>query len=307
MRLSKSPLAVCALALLLVLAGCNGGGGDATPSPTLQPLTDDETETATPSDGQNPSVVEPDDVDDPETAAFVREARARNITLREVRLVDGLLQVAYDIDDSSSDAMQRQAVELSVAYANVVNRTWETNASWNTSGMAATAVNDAGQPVARFRMPAYWGRQVKNDFISRDDFGERIGETYVTAADENFAEPSDNLTQFGRGVAATTDGNVVSLDQSRDVVFLTMRVETSNQTVQQREVLLVSQVYGGFINESWDTTALQITLYGPDGDLVGWVRVPPDRALGSFQGISIANRYILNRFVLEGDNLQGDR
>jgi len=306
MRLSKSPLAVCALALLLVLAGCNGGG-DGTPTQTLQPINDDGSGTATPTEEQSPSVVEPDDVEDPVTAAFVREARARNITIRDVAVSDGLLQVTYETDTSSGDAMRRQAVELSAAYGTVVNQTWGSNATWNTSGMAATAVTAEGQPVARFRMPAYWGRQVQNDFISQDDFGERIGQTYVTADAETFLSPSDNLTQFGRGVAGTINGSVVSIDQSNEVVFLTMRVQSSNQTVQQREVLLASQVYGGFVNRSWDTAALQLTLYGPDGALVGWVRVLPDRARGAYQGISIANRYIINRFVLEDDNLQGAR
>jgi len=305
MRVAKSTILACSLALLLVLAGCNGQGQggtetDAFPTGGFEPdeSTEVEPQTAT------PATPAPTDVTETERgAALVREARDRGLIIDSVRTDNNTVTVRY-FANSTESAVQFGTV-LAFAYSEVVNQTWETNATWNASRMDAIAVDADRNPIARYRMMAYWGRQVATGEVSEDQLGNRIDATFAGTRQGQYPPADENLGLFAANVDRTPGMNLTALFQRGETVFVTVENRTDNRSEYDLRVAQLTSLYGAFVNRSFGPETVELEVRDAEGDLEGWYRIDGDRAQHVYFGSRTVLDLVLETYVAEEDRLEG--
>lgn len=295
MQLSSSGLAVWSLALLLLLAGC--GGTSDTPTITT-PSIDEEVETETAQTTATATPFEPSVADTDQDLAFLDHFRGRNLDVSSVQTRNGTVHVRYEALDGS-ERREQAAFFLALAYGSVVNDTWSSNATWNASRMDAVAVGDE-QSVARQEIPAYWGRQVAMEEMSPSQLAARLRN-----ASANLSTPSSSLperSRFRENVSTGTDATVLDLHRTGRTAFLTIETETT-ETALAENLRTITAAYGSHV-DGWNTTALEVTIRGPDGDLYGWYRVDSAVAADVANGTGSVPGGVPATVYREGDNLE---
>jgi hypothetical protein len=304
------------LALLLVLAGCNGGGGTTTTAPQ-QTLVDDP---STPSDGQAATTATPTPVTgsprglEPRTEQgrrFLELAEANDIPVRTAVTINGTFSVVYEVEPGADGSVSRRGFRVAQLYATVVNDTWASNtSSWNATRMEATAITGDDVLVSSYRMPAYWGRQVRSTEIftsswlgrQLDDANSRIYQNGTVA------NVSRNLTRFGATLQANTNATVESVTRRGGTVFVTFETETDNRTIRRNRVGTIVRVYGALAYRGWDPERMEVEVVRPDGDTYGWYHIERIRALNSYRNQATAPiQLALDTLYLEEDGLDGTR
>lgn len=305
MRVAKSTLLACSLALLLVLAGCNGPSGSGTagtpsfPGGSVTP--DDSTPATTPTATPTPSAM--DVADEPQTGALIANARNRSLGIHSFETRNDTVVVRYYAE--SADSAVRRGTVLAFAYAEVVNQTWETNATWSATQMDAIAVTQNGDPISRYRMMAYWGRQVSTEFYDTNELGARINLAFATTQNGQYPAASTNLLVFGQTVDRIPGMNLTALYERGDTVFLTVRNNTANRSAYQRGVRGITEVYGAFVNRSFDPAVVQLEVRGPDGNVEGWYRISDERAYQVYLHNQVVWAIVQDTYVAENDRLEG--
>lgn len=303
MRVAKSTLLACSLALMLVLAGCNGQGGSGTAGTPAFPSGSVTTDGTTPTDTPTPTPSASDIADQPQTGALIAEARSRGLGIHSFDTRNDTVVVRY-YADSGESAVQRGTV-LAFAYAEVVNRTWESNATWNATQMDAIAVTESGEPISRYRMMAYWGRQVSTEFYDTNELGARIDQTFATTQNGQYPPVSTNLLTFGRNVDRVPGMNLTALYERSDTVFVTVRNNTANQSAYEQRIRSITEVYGAFVNQSFEPSVVQLEVRGPDGEIEGWYRISNERAFQVYLGNDVVWAIVQDTYVAENDRLEG--
>lgn len=308
MRVAKSTLLACSLALLLVLAGCNGQGGAGTagtpsfPAGSVTPgeatPTDTPTETPTPT----PSAI--DIADERQTGALIAEARSRGISVESFDTRNDTVVVRY-YANSTEDAVRRGVI-LSSAYTSVVNATWQTDATWNATKLDAVAVTTDGTPLTRYRMMAYWGAQIGEEYYDTDELTRRIDASFAAAQGGQFPAASQNLLAFGTTVDRTSGVNLTALFQRGDTVYVTVENRTQNNTEYRNRLRTVVQVYGAFVNQSFEPRFVELEVRDENGDVEGWYRIDRRRALNYYLTENpTVFALIADTYWEESDNLEG--
>jgi hypothetical protein len=304
------------LALLLVLAGCNGGGGTTTTAPQ-QTLVDDP---STPTDGQEPATTRtptPGDTGparglEPRTEQgrqFVEIAEANGVPIRTAVTINGTFSVVYEVEPGADGSVSRRGFRVARTYATVVNDTWASNtSSWNATRMEATAMTEDGVLVSSYRMPAYWGRQVRStDVYTGSWLGRRLDNANSRVYQNGtVANVSRNLSRFGATLQANTNATVRGVTRRGGTVFVTYETETDNRTLRRNRVGTIVRVYGAFAYEGWDAERMEVEVVRPDGDTYGWYHIKRIRALNSYRNQATApiQLALATRF-LEEDGLDG--
>jgi hypothetical protein len=295
MRSSSSRLAVCCLVVLVVLAGCGGNSSDpgsASPRPTETVTTAATAETtATPYD---PAIATGEKANH-----YLEAMRGRGVGLRSVGTSNGSFQVRFD--DVDGPAQRDNArVLVSIIYGDLVNDTWTSADTWAASRMDAVAVDEGGRPVWSFRVPAYWARLVADGTIPLREFVSRVENateqhTTATAGAEDRPTLREDVT---RGTNAT----VIALDRVGQTAFLTVETETTDAALRPT-LQTITTAYGETATE-WNTTALEVTIQRPDGDLYGWYRVDASVARNVAAGNATVPGGVLGGVSLETDALE---
>jgi phage protein U len=305
------------LAFLLVLAGCNGGGGGATTTDQQQTLVSNP---STVTDGSNPTTATPTPATgsprglEPRTAQgqrFLELAEANDVPVRTAVTINGTFSVVYEVEPGADGSVSRRGFRLAQLYATVVNETWASNeSSWNATRMEATAITEDDVLVSSYRMPAYWGRQVRSTEIfteswlgrQLDDANSRIYQNGTVA------NVSRNLSRFGATLQANTNGTVEGVTRRGGTVFVTFETETDNRTVRRNRVGTIVRVYGALAYRGWDPERMEVEVVRPDGDTYGWYHIERIRALNSYRNQATAPiQLALDTLYLEADGLDGPR
>ena len=305
------------LALLLVLAGCNGGGGTTTTAPE-QTLVDDPPSTTDGPDSPSTSTSTPDASGptrglEPRTEQderFLELAEANDVPVRTAVTINGTFSVVYEVESGADGSVSRRGFRVAQAYATLVNDTWASNASWNATRMEATAVTEDGVLVSSYRMPAYWGRQVRSSEVFTESWLGRRLDAANSRIYQNgtVANVSRNLSRFGATLQANTNGTVRSVTRRGGTVFVTFETETDNRTVRRNRVGTVVRVYGALAYEGWDPERMEVEVVRPDGDTYGWYFIRRIRALNSYRNQATAPiQLALDTLYLEEDGLDGPR
>ncbi|MFB6083272.1 MAG: hypothetical protein ABEJ94_03385 [Halorientalis sp.] len=299
MRGARRVVAVGALAILLILAGCSGPtgdfGGDPTPLPT--PAVDGDEGTPRP-----PAVTPapPASADTEPGRAFLAGLSDSQFPVRSVTTANGAFRVTYV---SNRSRLLRDAYVLGLAYGGTVNRTWRNESTWSATRMDALAVTADGRALARFRMPASWPLQYFRGTISAATFASRIRAALErTGRDGQFPDRSERLTDF-YAAADRTAVNVRGASTRNRTVFLTVRAPAGDRAALRRALSAVVAAYGS-ASADWETAALELSVRDRDGEFVGWYRADADFAANVSAGraeVTLADR----RFLPENDRLVG--
>jgi hypothetical protein len=308
MRVAKSTLLACSLALLLVLAGCNGQGGSGAagtptfPAGSVTPGETTPTEAPTETPSPTPSAV--DLASEPQTGALIAEARSRGISVESFDTRNDTVVVRY-YANSTEDAVRRGVI-LSSAYTSVVNETWQTDATWNATRMDAVAVRTDGTPLTRYRMMAYWGAQIGVEYYDTDELTRRIDASFATARNGQFPPASGNLLAFGTTIDRTPDVNLTALFQRGETVYVTIENRTANHTQYRNRIQNVVQIYGAFLNQSFEPRVVELEVRDENGDVEGWYRIDRRRALNYYLTENpTVFALIADTYWAESDNFDG--
>lgn len=307
------------LAALLVLAGC-GGSPPATPTPTpddwsIGTPTESPTPSPTPTARPTPTPTAtpgplapaaPDSADTQQGRQFLLLASVNGHRVVDARTDGDTFAIRYVANTTSRSTVRRQIGELAAYYGVAVNATWRNSSiAWSATHMRATAVSEEGEPLARFRVPAYWGRTFLVGNMSVSTFGRFVADTITRVNDSGaFPGPGPRARQFRTAVAAESNLTVESLETDGETAFLTVRTATADRRAYLARLQGVLEAYDAETERGWNTTALEITVRRPDGDLYGWYRATPAMASGVANGSEAASNRFLGTFVPENDHLE---
>lgn len=286
------------LAVLLVLAGCSGPGGDFGGDTTPLPTPDLDTDDGTPPPAVTPAP--PSSADTERGRAFLAGLSSSQFPVRSVTTANGAFRVTYVSNDSR---LLRDAYVLGLAYGGTVNRTWRNDSTWAATRMDALAVGGDGRGLARFRMPAAWPLQYFRGTISAAAFSTRLRATLErTRADGQFPQNDGQLTDFYTA-ADRTAVNIAGASTRNRTVFLSVRASAGDRDELRSALSAVVAAYGS-TTADWETAALELSIRDRDSEFVGWYRADADFAANvsaDRANVTLAPR----RFLAEDGRLVG--
>ena len=298
--MQSSTIAACGLALLCLLAGCDGNSG--TPTYTDPPV-DDRVETVTTTATATATPFEPTVDGTAQSRSFLETVRGRNLGVKSVQTRSEAVHVRYEAVNDS-EQREQAAFYLALAYGSAVNDTWSTAATWNASRMDAIAVDDADSAGTSFRMPAYWGHQTATGTINASELAARLQnatENRTRSDDETVS--TAKRTALRETVTADANATVADLTQRGRTVFLTLETETSDDALKAT-LETVTEAYGNQETAGWNTSALEVTVRDADGELYGWYRVESGVAVAVAAGTGSVPGGVLEGVYREHDALE---
>lgn len=295
----SATLAVCSLAVLCVLAGCGGSSG---PPPAHTPPVNATVAGPTTTNTGTPTPFPPGVAETAHDRALLEYFRGRTLPLHSIETENGSVHVRYGLLNGTQPREQA-VLFLGLSYGSVVDETWRNATTWNASRMDGVAVAQNGTAVSRFRMPASWGEQTATGELSATELAARLR----NATESLDATATDDHLQSFRAVARNgSNATVSSVDSRGRTVFVTVVTETDNSTLDS--VLgQLRNAYGRSVANGWNTTALEVTIRRPSGDLYGWYRADAAEAAAVATGNASASSGIVDSVYLERDRLEPSR
>ncbi|WP_136715418.1 hypothetical protein [Halorientalis salina] len=296
MQWGTSTLAVCGVAVLCVLAGCSGNGS---PPPVETPTVDENGTATTPFESGTATPFEPGVADTERGRAILDVIRGRDLPVQSVETRNRTVHLTYEATNGSRD---ETVFFLALAYGEAVDDTWSSGLTWNASRMDAVALDGDGTPVARFRMPAYWARQTAERQLNATELAARLRNATETVRADT-PDRDERTGSFRSAVTADADGTVTEVDRRGRTVFLTIETDTDDETLE-RTLGNLTATYGTHVDRGWNTTAMEVTIRGPDGDLYGWYRADADLAVDAASGNESVTADLLDAIYPEDDALE---